>query len=91
LHRAVLPRLELAFPGLDIYVEVSSPGIGRLIKDGNELVHFIGRSIKCYITETSGWIGGVLIYVDEKGFTIETEDGQVQLPYEAVAKAKLDS
>jgi ribosome maturation factor RimP len=47
-HKAILPRLELAFPGKDLYLEVSSPGIGRLIKDGNEMVHFIGRNIKCY-------------------------------------------
>ena len=27
VHRAVLPRLELAFPGQELSVEVSSPGI----------------------------------------------------------------
>ena len=48
LHRAILPRLELAFPGIELYLEVSSPGIGRLIKDGSEMIHFIGRGIKCY-------------------------------------------
>ena len=97
LHRAILPRLELAFPGTDLYLEVSSPGIGRLIKDGNELVHFIGRGIKCYRTETpgggadgSGWIGGILRGADEKGFILETQDGKILLPYEGVAKAKLD-
>ena len=97
LHRAILPRLELAFPGLEIYLEVSSPGIGRLIKDGNELIHFIGRGIKIYKTaaldggaDGSGWIGGVLYTVDEKGFTLETQDGKIFLPYEAIAKAKLD-
>jgi ribosome maturation factor RimP len=96
-HKAILPRLELAFPGKDLYLEVSSPGIGRLIKDGNELVHFIGRGIKCYRTDTpdggvdgSGWIGGILCAVDEKGFSLETKEGKIQLPYEAVAKAKLD-
>ena len=93
LHRAILPRLELAFPGADLSLEVSSPGIGRLIKDGNELLHFIGRGIKCYTTNGaggSGWIGGILSIVDEKGFTLVTQDGKVQLPYETVAKAKLD-
>ena len=97
LHRAILPRLELAFPGSEVYLEVSSPGIGRLIKDGNELVHFIGRFIKCYRMEASGsgadgsgWIGGILSAVDEKGFTLETQDGEFRLPYEVVAKAKLD-
>jgi ribosome maturation factor RimP len=33
-HRAILPQLEQAFPGSDLSVEVSSPGINRQIKDG---------------------------------------------------------
>jgi ribosome maturation factor RimP len=95
LHRAILPRLELAFPRADLSLEVSSPGIGRLIKDGNELVHLIGRGVKCYMKESagadsSGWIGGILSSVDEKGFALETQDGKVQLSFENVAKAKLD-
>ena len=35
VHRALLPRLELAFPGQELSVEVSSPGIERVIKDGS--------------------------------------------------------
>ena len=104
LHKAIVPRLELAFPGLELYLEVSSPGIGRLIKDGNELAHYIGQGIKVYRNNTpgggvdvpgrgsdgSGWIKGILSTVDEKGFTLETGEGTIALPYEAVAKAKLD-
>jgi ribosome maturation factor RimP len=111
-HKAILPRLELAFPGKELFVEVSSPGIGRLIKDGNEMVHFIGRGIKCYragqadvksgdiksagenstaaSADGSGWIGGILRSADEKGITLETGDGNIVLPYEVIAKAKLD-
>ena len=98
-HRAILPRLELVFGGLDLYLEVSSPGIGRLIKDGSEMVHFIGRGIRCYRsgraeesgTDHSGWIAGVLKAADENGITLETGDEIIVLPYEAIAKAKLDT
>jgi ribosome maturation factor RimP len=102
-HKAILPRLELAFPGNDLFIEVSSPGIGRLIKDGSEMAHFIGRSIKCYRAEHagqkstdenpadgSGWIGGILKSADEKGITLETGNGNIVLPFEVIAKAKLD-
>jgi ribosome maturation factor RimP len=106
-HKAILPRLELAFPGKDLFVEVSSPGIGRLIKDGNEMAHFIGRGIKCYRadhsdiksvgekplaapSDGSGWIGGILRSADEKGITLETGNGNIVLPFEVIAKAKLD-
>ena len=106
-HRAILPRLELVFPGNDLSLEVSSPGISRLIKDGREMVFFIGRGIKCYCTDVldresaaagtgtsvpdgSGWIGGILSAADEKEITLETGEGKIILPYENIAKAKLD-
>jgi ribosome maturation factor RimP len=96
-HKAIMPRLELAFPGKELFVEVSSPGIGRLIKDGCEMAHFIGRGIKCYraeqaapATDGSGWIGGILQSADEKGITLETGNEIIVLPFEVIAKAKLD-
>ncbi|MDR2097193.1 MAG: hypothetical protein LBP37_01565, partial [Spirochaetaceae bacterium] len=61
VHRAILPRLELAFPKLDIYIEVSSPGIERKIKDGAEFAHYIGRPVSCYRTDISGWTSGILV------------------------------
>ncbi|MCL2832879.1 MAG: ribosome assembly cofactor RimP [Treponema sp.] len=57
-HRAILPRLELAFNGQDLSVEVSSPGIGRLIKDGSEMAYFIGRNIRCYCSCGTAGSGG---------------------------------
>ena len=52
-HRAIMPRLELLFPGSDLDVEVSSPGISRLIKDGCEMINFIGHDIRCYRAQGS--------------------------------------
>jgi len=89
-HHALLPRLELAFPGLDTYVEVSSPGIDRVIRDGAELVHYIGRGIKCYRTDISDWTGGILRSADEKGLTLMGKDGPIDIGYEVIAKAKLN-
>jgi ribosome maturation factor RimP len=90
VHRAVLPRLELAFPGLDIYLEVSSPGIDRLIKDGSEFAHFKGRGIACYRIDISDWTGGILLESDDKGIVLKTLNGEVTLGYDIIAKAKLD-
>jgi len=90
-HRAVLPRLELAFPGQDLYLEVSSPGIDRLIRDGSEFVHYIGRGVKCYRTDISAWTAGILCAVDEKKIMIRGEDGEIAVPYEVIAKARLGS
>ena len=104
-HKAILPRLELAFPQRDIYLEVLSPGIGRLIKDGSEFVHFIGRSIKCYTGlcdlsksldlnkshSDSGWVSGTLLSSDKNGISLETVNGIAAISYTEIAKAKLNN
>ena len=90
-HRAVMPRLELAFSGQDVYLEVSSPGIDRSIKDGAEFAHYMGRGVRCYRTDISDWTAGILESADEKGITIKTKDETVRLEFDIIAKAKLDS
>jgi ribosome maturation factor RimP len=90
LHHALLPRLELAFPGQDLYVEVSSPGIERLIKDGAEFAHYTGRGVRCFRTDISDWSSGILQSSDEKGLVLREKTGTTTLSYEVIAKAKLD-
>ena len=89
-HHAILPRLELAFPAQDIYLEVSSPGIDRLFRDGAEFAHFIGRGIRCYRTDISDWSAGILEEADEKGIVLKEKEGALRLDFEIIAKAKLD-
>lgn len=91
VHRAIMPRLELAFPKKDLSVEVSSPGIERLLKDGSEFANYIGRPVRCCLSGTSEWVGGVLRSVCETHIVIERKDGIMNLSYDAIAKAKLDS
>ena len=90
VHHGIMPRLELAFPAQDLYLEVSSPGIDRLIKEGSEFVHYIGRGVRCYRTDISDWTAGVLASVDEKGIVLRAE-GEINLPFEIIAKARLSS
>jgi len=90
-HHAVMPRLEAAFPGQDVYLEVSSAGINRQIKDGLELSRYKGRGIRCYRTDISDWTAGILEKADEKGIVLKGKEGKIMLDYEVVAKAKLDS
>jgi len=89
-HRAITPRLELAFPGQDIYLEVSSPGINRQIKDGAEFACYIGRGVRCYRTDISDWTAGILESAGEKGIVLKTKEGPKELDFEIIAKAKLD-
>jgi ribosome maturation factor RimP len=89
-HRAALPRLELSFEGQDLYIEVSSPGIDRLIKDGAEFRHYRGRRIRCYRGDSSAWFSGVLVSSDSGGIVLEHEGQPVSLPYTVIAQARLD-
>ena len=90
-HRAITPRLELAFPRQDICLEVSSPGIDRLIRDGAEFAHYKGRGVRCYRTDISDWTAGILESADEQGIMLKTKEGTVKLDFDIIAKAKLDS
>jgi ribosome maturation factor RimP len=90
-HRAIMPRLELAFEGQDIYLEVSSPGIDRLIKDGSEFTYYKGRAVRCYRTDISDWTAGILENADENGIVLQTKEGVIKLEFDIIAKAKLDS
>ncbi|MDR0600553.1 MAG: ribosome assembly cofactor RimP [Treponema sp.] len=94
LHRAILPRLELvlgeAREGAGVYVEVSSPGTDRVIKEGAEFRHFTGRGVLCYISGESAWKAGVLRGSDPEKILLETGEGLLELPYGAIGKAKLD-
>ena len=90
-HRAIIPRLELEFSGIDLDVEVASPGIDRIIKEGREFSWFTGRYLKIYRIDTSDWIKGKLISSGLDDVTLETEDGQIRLEYSLIGKARLSN
>ncbi|GMO26516.1 MAG: ribosome maturation factor RimP [Termitinemataceae bacterium] len=90
VHRCITPRLEITFPQKDLYIEVSSPGIERLIKDGNEFPVFIGRSVKAYCTDISEWKSGVLLEADATHIEIKIKDRTESIPLDIIAKAKLE-
>ncbi|MDR2864435.1 MAG: ribosome assembly cofactor RimP [Spirochaetaceae bacterium] len=123
VHRAITPRLELAFgiPGSagslgsedaegcrktrekeaagvkkkfsppELYIEVSSPGINRLIREGAEFRYFIDCPVKCWMTALSDWKRGIVESVTETHIMIKGSNGMEKLEYESIAKAKLDS
>ena len=91
VHRAIMPRLELAFPQQEIYVEVSSTGIDRSIKSGEEFALYLGRGVRCYRTDITEWTAGILESADENGIKIKTNEELTSLKFDIIAKARLDS
>lgn len=90
VHHAIVPELDLAFPGKDFSVEVSTPGISRIVKDGVELAHYKGRGVRCWRTDIADWSAGILEQADEQGITIQGKEGVMRLDYAIIAKARLD-
>jgi len=90
-HRAIMPRLELNYPEVDIYLEVSSAGIDRSIKDGEEFALYKGKGVRCYRTDISDWTAGILQSADENRILIKTKEGEESLSFDIIAKAKLES
>ncbi|MDR2898029.1 MAG: ribosome maturation factor [Spirochaetaceae bacterium] len=95
VHRTLLTRLEALMQSQDVYMEVSSPGTGRKIKNGAEFPFFIGRYISVWDTRKTDWVSGKLCRADENEVILEVTSPEQQIPesltvpLSCVAKAKL--
>ena len=88
VHHALLPRLEAILGTEDTYMELTSPGMERNIKNAAEFAVFKGREVRVWDKNISDWVGGVIVDSDEKSVILE-KDGQNQtFSYENLAKAK---
>ena len=88
VHHALLPRLEALLGTDDTYMELTSPGMERNIKNAAEFVFFIGREVRVWDKNISDWVGGKITAADDKSVTLE-KDGTEQIFYfENIAKAK---
>lgn len=90
IHRAIQPRVELAFPEQEVFLEVASPGVDRQIRDASEFPLYIGRGVRCYSIETSDWVSGIVERADSEKVVLNSVQGEVVLLYSSIAKARLD-
>lgn len=88
ISKAVMPRIEVWADDRDVNLEVSSPGVGRVLKDAYEFQIFIGEKIK--ILTAVDWIEGTILEADESSVTIQTDGKNTGYDYGDVHKAKLD-
>jgi ribosome maturation factor RimP len=89
VHHAIAPRLDLAFPDSELDMEVSSPGLDRVIKDAWELRCFIGQKVKFYRLDTSDWSSGVLVEAGPEKVVLDAAEGRLELALSNIAKGKL--
>ena len=91
VHRTVLPRLEALLDSQNIYIEVTSPGMDRVIKNAREFELFVGEKVKIWDRGVSDWIKGVVLSADREAISLKTDFGDQVLPYSQISKAKLNS
>ena len=88
VHHALLPRLEAILGTEDTYMELTSPGMERNIKNAAEFAVFTGREVRVWDKTISDWVGGTIVSSDEKSVTLEKDGENRVFSYENIAKAK---
>lgn len=88
VHHALLPRLEALLGTDDTYMELTSPGLDRNIKNAAEFAFFVGREIRVWDKTVSDWVQGILKSTDEKSVTLEKDGEESNVLFENIAKAK---
>lgn len=89
VHKTILPRIELVEDTEDINLEVTSPGITRVLKHANEFAVFIDRKVRVLDVTTNDWIYGSIASANEGKLQLQTDNGLETIPYSNIKKAKL--
>ena len=98
VHNTILPRLEMKYGRDDLYVEVSTPGLQRNLRDVYEFSVFTGKRCRVYSVSKNSWISGIIAGTGKEGVSLsdyEVEDlgekgGSIEIAYEDIQKAKLE-
>ena len=89
VHHVLLPHLEELLGTDDTYMELTSPGMERNIRNAAEFPLFIGRQVRVWDKTVTDWVGGKLVKADDQSLTLEiTEQETKTVPYADIAKAK---
>jgi len=91
VSRNLKPRLELAAGLGEVALEVSSPGLDRVLKDAAEFEIFRGRGMRLWLREASDWLDGVNEGVTEGTLDFYSGGRRMCIRLEEILKAKLDA
>jgi ribosome maturation factor RimP len=91
ISRNLLPRLELLdwLPGLRL--EVSSPGLDRVLKSNEEFGIFKGRGLKVWKDGAEDWIDGINEGLSGGMLRLNRSGVVLEIPLAQIRKAKLDA
>ena len=89
VSRAVQPKLELLEELGNFSLEVSSPGIGREIKNRLEYAIFTGRGVAVLLNGRSEWINGVIDHAGEASLFLRVRKELLEIPFQEIKRTKL--
>lgn len=88
VHHALLPRLEALLGRDDTYMELTSPGTDRNIKNAAEFALFKGTEIRVWDKNVSDWVSGTILGADKDSLTLDCGGENKSYKYDDIAKAK---
>jgi ribosome maturation factor RimP len=91
LSRNLKPRLELAAGLGEVGLEVSSPGLERVLKDPVEYEIFRGRRMRLWLRDAADWLDGVNEGIAEGTLDFSSGGRRQSIRLEEIVKAKLDA
>lgn len=90
VSKTIQPRIEL-FDEIERFIlRVTSPGIDRVIKTGEEFRIFKNRGVKILLSGSNEWIGGIIREAGDTSFSLVTKEGIMKIDYTTIKKSKLD-
>ncbi|GAB4221597.1 MAG: ribosome maturation factor RimP [Spirochaetales bacterium] len=84
------PRIQILLNSQEVYLEVSSPGIDRVLKEPREFRAFVGRGIKILREGQKEWMGGILDSIETDLIHLRKGGETFAIPFAQIKKAKLD-
>jgi ribosome maturation factor RimP len=88
--KTLRPRIQMLTNDPGAHIEVSSPGLERLIKDSREYRIFCGRGLRLLAAGETEWRTGILADVADTTLTLKSGDASQTFAFSDIRKAKLD-
>ncbi len=91
VYKAAYPRLEMLYPGSKIQLEVSSPGISRVLKSFSEFEIFEGLGVKLLLEGEDEWRRGIIGSSTSDSVDIVFGNSKETYRFSRIRKARLDN
>jgi ribosome maturation factor RimP len=99
VFKLIRTRMELKLaPETDFYLEVSTPGLQRKIRDAYEFSLYKGKRVRIYDLLLGAWVSGIIKDVDEKKLYLtscidennKALEDDLEVKFETIQKGKLE-